>query len=160
MLHTAGISIEQKETYPFADDVPEGRWAVYEVQLLNRPTHTVTLQLTVITPVFTLSHYQLIFHPDNWNTVQDLTVFATDDDISRQSPYIGSFSIKSISYDKNYDDVAIDDHVFTIEDNDEGTIMIIVTHYSNFLIQMVLCWLECSHGFVIMQLVVLQSSLH
>lgn len=100
---------------------------MYEIQLLNKPTHTVTLQLTIITPVITLSHYQLIFHPDNWNTLQDLTVFAINDDINRPSPYTGSFSIKSISFDKNYDDVGIDDFVFTIEDNDEGMIMIIVT---------------------------------
>ena len=124
LLHlVAGISIEQKETYPYADDVPEGRWAVYEIQLLNKPTHTVTLQLSVITPVITLSHDQLIFHPDNWNTLQDLTIFAVDDTINRQSPYIGAFGIKSISYDKNYDDVPIDDFVFTIEDDDEGTII-------------------------------------
>lgn len=128
VLHTAGINIEQKETYPFADDVPEGRWAVYEIRLLNRPTHTVTLQLTIITPVITLSHHQLLFHPDNWNIVQDLTVFAVDDNINRQSPYIGSFSIKSISNDKNYDDAPIEDFVFTIEDNDEGTFVTIVTH--------------------------------
>lgn len=121
LYHTAGISIEQKETYPFADDIPEGRWAVYEVQLLNRPTHTVTLLLTIITPVITLSHHQLIFHPDDWNTVQDLTVFAVNDDINRQSPYNASFSIKSVSVDKNYDDVPIEDFVLTIEDNDEGT---------------------------------------
>ena len=100
---------------------------MYEIQLLNKPTHTVTLQLSVITPVITLSHDQLIFHPDNWNTLQDLTVFAIDDGINRQSPYNGTFSIKSISYDKNYDDVPIDDFVLTIEDNDEGIISIIVT---------------------------------
>lgn len=91
----------------------------------------MTLQLTVITPTITLSHHQLIFHPDNWNTVQDLTVFAVDDDINRQSPYNGSFSIKSISIDKNYDDVAINDFVLTIEDNDEG-IVIIVIHNQMF----------------------------
>ena len=125
-MHTAGISIEQKETYPFADDIPEGRWAVYEVQLLNRPTDTVALQLTVITPVITLSHDQLIFYPDNWSTVQDVTVFAVDDDINRASPYNGSFSIKSISYDKNYDDVSIEDFVLSIEDNDEGATFILV----------------------------------
>lgn len=100
---------------------------MYEIQLLNKPTHTVTLQLSVITPVITLSHDQLIFHRDNWNTLQDLTVFAIDDGINRQSPYNGAFSIKSISYDKNYDDVPIDDFVLTIEDNDEGIILIIVT---------------------------------
>jgi len=101
---------------------------VYEIQLLNRPTHTVTLQLNVITPVITLSHHQLIFHPDNWNIVQDLTIFAVNDNINRQSPYTGSFSIKSISNDKNYDDVPIEDFMITIEDNDEGTLVIVVTH--------------------------------
>ena len=132
IFHAAGITIEQKETYPFADDVPEGRWAVYEIRLLNRPTHTVTLRLTVITPSITLSHDQLIFHPDEWNVVQDLTVFAVNDDINRPSPYTGSFSIKSISIDKNYDDVPIDDFVLTIEDDDEGISVIIVTHNSMF----------------------------
>lgn len=85
----------------------------------------MTLQLTVITPTITLSQYRLIFHPDNWNTVQDITVFAVDDDINRQSPYTASFSIKSISSDKNYDDVDIEDFMLTIEDNDEGTIVIL-----------------------------------
>ena len=136
----AGISIEQKETYPFPDDIPEGRWAVYEVQLLNRPTDAVTLQLAVVTPVITLSHDQLIFHPDNWNTVQDITVFAVDDDINRASPYNGSFSIKSISYDKNYDDVSIEDFVLSIEDNDEGTTFIVVTDILMFSLR----W--CSTG--------------
>ena len=92
----------------------------------------MTLQLTVITPTITLSQYQLIFHPDNWNTIQDVTVFAIDDDVNRQSPYTGSFSIKSISSDKNYDDVDIEDFILTIEDNDEGTIVIIVTHILMF----------------------------
>ena len=158
--YAAGISIEQKETYPFADDVPEGRWAVYEIQLLNRPTDTVTLRLTIITPTITLSQYQLIFQPDNWNTVQDITVFAVDDDVNRRSPYIGSFSIKSISSDKNYDDVPIEDFILTIEDNDEGKIIIIVTDISNIFTQMVQYWLECSHGLVILQVVALQYSLH
>ena len=92
----------------------------------------MTLRFTVITPTITLSHHQLIFLPDNWNTAQDITVFAVDDDINRESPYTGSFSIKSISIDKNYDDVAIEDFILTIEDNDEGAVVIFVTDFLIF----------------------------
>ena len=93
---------------------------MYAIQLLNKPKDTVTLQLRPITSVIMLSHEQLIFHPEDWNTVQELTVFAVDDDVNRDSPYSASFSIKAISRDDNYDDVPIEDFTLTIEDNDEG----------------------------------------
>lgn len=83
----------------------------------------VTLDLRPTTPLITLSHDQLVFHPEQWNTAQQLTVFAVDDDINRDSPYSASFSIKAISRDANYDDVPIQDFILNIEDNDEGLLL-------------------------------------
>jgi len=121
--HIAGISIKPRETYPYPEHLPEGRWAVYNIQLLNKPKDAVTLRLRPTSLFITLSHEQLVFYPDGWNTVQELTVFAVDDDINRYSPYNASFSVEVISRDDNYDDVTIEDFTLTIEDNDEGLLL-------------------------------------
>jgi len=122
--YTAGISIEPRESYPYPEHLPEGRWAVYEIRLLNKPKDTVTLQLRPTSSVITLSHEQLVFHPVSWNTVQQLTVFAVDDDVNRDLLYDASFSVKVTSRDDNYDDVSIEDFTLTIEDNDEGLLFL------------------------------------
>ena len=90
----------------------------------------MTLQLRPTSSVITLSHEQLAFHPDGWNTVQQLTVFAVDDDVNRDSPYDASFSVKVISQDDNYDDVSIEDFTLTIEDNDEGLLLLITSMHT------------------------------
>ena len=80
---TAGVIIVRKETYPYPPDIPEGRWAVYEVTLPNRPTDPVTISYHTLTNTITLSHDSMTFDPDGWNVPQDLTVFAVEDNVNR-----------------------------------------------------------------------------
>ena len=109
-----------KETYPYPPDIPEGRWAVYEVTLPNMPYHPVSVTYRTLTNTIRLSHMDMTFEPDVWNIPQYLTVFARDDEINSVSPYTASFNMSLMSLDSNYDGADVDDFRVTVEDNDEG----------------------------------------
>ena len=109
-----------KETYPYPPDIPEGRWAVYEVTLPNMPYHPVTITYHTLTNTIRLSHVKMTFKPHVWNIPQYLTVFSRDDEINSVSPYMASFNMSLMSLDSNYDGADVDDFQVTVEDNDEG----------------------------------------
>ena len=117
---TVSVLIVPKETYPYPPDIPEGRWAVYEVTLPNRPRFPVTITYHTITDTITLSHAQMIFDPDGWNIPQNLTVYAVEDNINMRSPYAAAFNLSLGSMDKNFNGPLPNFNV-TVEDNDEGT---------------------------------------
>ena len=75
--------IVRKETYPYPPDIPEGRWAVYEVTLPSRPYHDVTITYTTLNSTISLHPFEMTFEPDGWNQPQDLVVFALEDNVNR-----------------------------------------------------------------------------
>jgi len=114
-----GVLIVPKEMYPYPPDIPEGRWAVYEVTLPNRPRFPVTVTYHTITDTIALSHPHMTFVPDVWNIPQDLTVYALEDAINTHSPYAAAFNLSLSSLDRNYNGPLPNFNV-TVEDNDEG----------------------------------------
>ena len=113
----------RKETYPYPPDIPEGRWAVYEVTLPSRPYNPVTITYRTLTSTLGLSPYQMTFEPEAWNVPQELTVLAFEDEVDMESPYSSGFNLTLESEDKNYDGQSVPDFNVTIEDNDEGGYM-------------------------------------
>lgn len=116
----ASVTIVRKETYPYPPDIPEGRWAVYEVTLPSRPYNPVTITYRTLTSTLGLSPYQMTFEPEAWNVPQELTVLAFEDEVNMESPYSSGFNLTLESEDKNYDGQSVPDFNVTIEDNDEG----------------------------------------
>lgn len=110
----------RKESYPYPTDIPEGRWAVYEVTLPNMPKETVTIAFRSLSDRITLSHQIMIFEPSQWNTPQDLVVYAVEDTANIASPYPAAFNMTLSSQDTNYDGSSVPDFNVTVEDNDEG----------------------------------------
>ena len=118
------VLIVPKEMYPYPPDIPEGRWAVYEVTLPNRPYFPVTVTYHTITDTIALSHPLMTFEPDGWNIPQDLTVYALEDSLNMRSPYAAAFNLSLSSTDKNFNGPLPDFNV-TVEDNDEGTCIVV-----------------------------------
>ena len=116
----AGVVIMRKETYPYPSDIPEGRWAVYEVTLPSKPTHKVIITFHTLTDKITLAPTTMIFEPDDWNTPQDLVVFAVEDSLNLPSPYPASFNMSLSSQDNNFNEYPVPNYDLTVEDNDEG----------------------------------------
>lgn len=116
----AGVVITPKEAYPSPIDIPEGRWAVYEVTLPSMPEETVIVAFNRLSDRISLSHQVMTFVPASWNIPQDLVVYAVEDTSNRPSPYPASFNMSVSSTDMNYDGQPIRDYNVTIEDNDNG----------------------------------------
>lgn len=119
-LSVASVIIVRKETYPYPPDIPEGRWAVYEVTLPSRPYNPVTITYRTLTTTLGLSPYQMTFEPDVWDVPQELTVLALEDEVNMESPYNSGFNLTLESEDKNFDGQSVPDFTVTVEDNDEG----------------------------------------
>ena len=117
---TAGVVVVRKESYPYPTDIPEGRWAVYEVTLPNMPEETVTIAFRSLSDKITLSHQVMTFEPEQWNLPQDLVVYAVDDSANIPSPYPAAFNMTLSSEDMNYNGASLPDFNLTVEDNDEG----------------------------------------
>ena len=47
-------------------------------------------------------------------------MYATEDDINTDSPYLVSFNMSLTSLDTNYDGADVEDYDVTVEDNDDG----------------------------------------
>ena len=116
----AGVVIVRKESYPFPSDIPEGRWAVYEVTLPSRPTHTVTVRFHTLSDRMSLGPDIMSFEPEEWNKPQDLVLYAIEDAMNLDSPYPASFNMSLESYDANFHEQHVPNYNITIEDNDEG----------------------------------------
>ena len=78
MSSLAGVVIMRKERYPFPTDIPEGRWAVYEITLPSKPTHTVTITFHTLTNKMSLGPVVMSFEPEDWNRPQDLVIYAIE----------------------------------------------------------------------------------
>ena len=110
----------RKESYPYPANIPEGRWAVYEVTLPNMPKERVVIAFRSLSDKISLSHQVMIFEPAQWNIPQDLVVYALEDTANLQSPYPASFNMSLSSQDRNYNGSSVPEFNITVEDNDEG----------------------------------------
>ena len=93
---------------------------MYNVSLPSVPTHTVEVEFQSMSSRIKLVPDSMIFEPEEWNTPQQLVVYALEDSINAPSPYSASFNTTVSSGDKNFDDVPVPDYHLTVEDNDEG----------------------------------------
>ena len=116
----AEVIIRRKEVYPDPSSIPEGRWDVYLISLPNRPKYPVTITFVTLTPTITSSPASITIQPAQWDSVQELTVIALEDDVNRESPYRSGFKLVLQSEDSNYDAPDLPDFGVTVEDNDEG----------------------------------------
>ena len=119
----AGVVIVRKEGYPYPQDLPEGRWAVYEVTLPSKPTSAVSITFHSLSMRMQLEPTSMVFEPTFWNVPQDLVIYAIEDNLDLMSPYSASFNMSLSSEDFNYNEQYVPDFSLTVEDNDEGIIM-------------------------------------
>ena len=115
--------IVRKEGYPYPQDLPEGRWAVYEVTLPSKPTSAVSITFHSLSMRMRLVPTYMVFEPKFWNVPQDLVIYAIEDNLDLTSPYSASFNMSLSSEDFNYNEQSVPDFSLTVEDNDEGIIM-------------------------------------
>jgi hypothetical protein len=123
-VYAAEVIIIRKEVYPDPPSIPEGRWDVYLVSLPNRPYFPVTITFVTLTPTITSSPLSLTFQPEVWNIPQELTVIAVEDGVNRGSTYETGFKLALDSEDMNYNQRDLPDLEVSVEDNDEGTIVL------------------------------------
>lgn len=112
--------IVHREAYPYPTDLPEGRWEVYNVTLPNKPTHTVEVAFQSLTTKLNLIPDIMVFEPHEWDTPQQLVVYAVEDTLNEPSPYSASFNMSLSSGDKNFNHAPVPNYNLTVEDNDEG----------------------------------------
>jgi len=124
-LFPAEVIIVRKEAYPYPPDIPEGRWAVYLVSLPNIPTDPLTIIYTPLTPGLAVYPMAMLFEPETWDMTQELTLVAVDDGVNMGGVYESGFNMTLLSLDKNYGARQLPGFNVTIEDNDEGEILII-----------------------------------
>ena len=72
---TAGVRVSATDL-----DLEEGGTGSYEVSLLSRPSHAVTISVSSDNPDVAVQPATLTFHPVNWETVKTVTVSARQDD--------------------------------------------------------------------------------
>ena len=109
---TAGVTINT----PVA--VTEGDNTVgdsYNVVLTSEPTADVTISFNGGGQLN--NSPDLVFTALNWNTPQDVTVFAVDDSVA-EGTHVGTVTHTAASTDGNYNGIQIDDVTATITDND------------------------------------------
>lgn len=86
------------------------------VELVTRPTHSVTLTFTGDSQV-SVAPTTMRFTQGDWSTPQTLTVTAIDD-TAEEGPHAGSIGITTGSFDANYDALAVASQAVTVNDND------------------------------------------
>ncbi|MBD2388702.1 DUF4114 domain-containing protein, partial [Cylindrospermum sp. FACHB-282] len=96
----------------------EGDTAVYGITLNSQPTDDVTLTITSVdTSQLSLDVTTLTFNASNWNTAQNVTVMAIDDDIEQGDRTV-SINYAVTSNDANYSAIGTDSDAINIIDDD------------------------------------------
>lgn len=116
----AGVVIVRKETYPYPAELPEGRWAVYEITLPSRPQKPVNISFHSLSNSLALLPVSMVFTPDQWNVPQDLVVFALQGNNTGPSSYDVAFNMSLQSSDKNFDQYHVPNFNLTVESNNLG----------------------------------------
>ena len=97
--------------------VPEGSSQTYEVVLTTEPSDDVTIGVSLATGAdsdITLNTTSLTFTPDNWSTVQEVTVSAAED----ADAVAGEATIEHAVSGGGYDAVTVSSVTATESDND------------------------------------------
>jgi uncharacterized repeat protein (TIGR01451 family)/uncharacterized repeat protein (TIGR02543 family) len=109
---TAGVNVA-----PSTVNVEEGGITdTYSVSLNSQPTDTVTVTIVTDDQV-TVTPSSLTFDATNWDTAQQVTVTAVDDE-EIEGPHTSAISHEATSADSNYDGLTIADVTANITDND------------------------------------------
>ena len=102
--------------------VQEGSSATYSIKLDSEPTQDVTIALTLpADPELELSHNSLTFTPTTWETYQDITITASQDDDAIHEPD-RQVTHTTNSDDPKYNDLTDQIATITVEDNDTAQI--------------------------------------
>ncbi|MCP4358082.1 MAG: DUF11 domain-containing protein [Chloroflexi bacterium] len=101
---------------PTTLNLTEGLTDTYQIELDSEPTALVTVTLTTNGQT-TVTPTELVFDDGNWNTAQDVTVTAVDDDIA-EGVHNDTISHSTTSSDINFDGIAVDSVTVNITDND------------------------------------------
>ena len=112
----AGVTIN-----PTALTAPEGGSAKYTVALTTQPSADVTISLSFAAGSdtdITADKTSLTFTPDNWNTSQEVTVSAAEDDDATD----GSATIEHAVNGGGYGGVTVSSVTVTEADNDKDAV--------------------------------------
>ena len=90
----------------------------YTITLGSQPSSNVTIDLTTDDQVST-DVTSLTFTPDNWDTPQQVTVTATEDDIE-EGNHQGTIGHSVSSNDSDFNELSVDDITVDISENDLG----------------------------------------
>ena len=107
---TAGVRVSVP-----ALDLEEGSEGAYEVSLLSRPSHAVTISVSSDNPDVAVEPATLTFYTVNWETVQTVTVSARQDDDRADDGAAISHTVNSPG---DYIGVVADSVTVTVTDDD------------------------------------------
>ncbi len=110
------------ETGDMTTAIEGGTGDAYTVVLTSQPTHNVTVRLDVDTQV-TADTTQLVFTPENWDTVQTVEVHAVDDSLV-EGAHQGMIVHAVTSDDTNYHELTVAPVDVGITDNDTADVVI------------------------------------
>ena len=117
-----GVTLKQLNDATIVTEAPgEGRMDSYTMVLEAKPTASVTIVATSSAPAAAMvSPAILTFTPSNWNTAQAVTVTGVDDKVDQVDNRSVTISHSATSTDVRYNNIAIDDIIATVVD-DDGT---------------------------------------
>ena len=116
-LDTDRVCAQGVTVTPTALSVPEGSNAQYTVVLDAQPSVNVTISVSLASGSdadITVDKTSLTFTPDNWDTAQEVTVSAAEDDDATD----GSATIEHAASGGGYDNVSVSSVTATEADND------------------------------------------
>ncbi|MFZ2682270.1 MAG: hypothetical protein WAZ14_04220 [Patescibacteria group bacterium] len=95
----------------------------FTLVLTSEPSNNVTVDLAFDADI-TGSTAQLTFTTENWDTPQEVTVTAVDDDLDETDPHVGVVTFEFSSSDLTYDGLVFDALDVDVTDNDTSSITV------------------------------------
>jgi len=96
-LHVGQIVRLRKREAPYG--ILEGEEAVYVAHLTELPSADVYLNSSSEDQHSVVKTPQLVFTPTNWNELQEIVIFARDDDVIEDTPFYTRIHFNSFSSD-------------------------------------------------------------
>jgi large repetitive protein len=121
---TAGVTVTQ--TGGTTSVTEDGATDSYSLALAARPTQDVTIVISTDGQTYATPSV-VTFTPGDWNTPQDITVHATDDDLSESSPHPGALMHLVSSGQAQYSGLSVPNVGAGIGDNDDAGVALVQT---------------------------------
>ncbi len=100
--------------------------ANYRLRLTSEPASEVTVLVNIAGQAIA-SPTSLTFTPANWNTFQNVTITAVDDEIDQGTSYSATVSHTVLSQDPDYDGMLVEELPVQILDDDEAGVIVAPT---------------------------------